>query len=88
LSYRSKEYFVVDRQTSADKPLSQDGYTVFNANVTYIAPDDKLRIAGYIDNFTDKLYQVYGRPNGAGAGNYVITYGNPRTFGVSLTLNY
>jgi iron complex outermembrane receptor protein len=40
-----------------------------------------------VNNLTDRRYQVHGRPNG-GLGQYVITYGDPRTVGLSVTSRF
>lgn len=89
-SYRSREYFLADRQNEALEPiLSQGAYTIWNTNVSYVSPGSKYQVAGYVKNVADKDYQTHGRPNGApGSGQYVKTYGNPRTFGVSLTTRF
>lgn len=87
--YRGHEFFLVDRQdTSIDAPLSQKGYSIVNLRLTYTDPSKKVRIAGYVNNATDELYQVHGRPGTGSATTYVITYGNPLTAGLSLTLKY
>ncbi|WP_273820852.1 MULTISPECIES: TonB-dependent receptor [Pseudomonas] len=87
VSYRDKEYFLADRQSSADKLLSQPHYTLANTRLTWYSPDEKLSVTGFIDNVTDRRYQVHGRPNGT-AGQYVITYGDPRTVGLSVTSRF
>jgi len=87
--YRDREYYLVDRQDiNVDGPLSQKAYSIINLRLTYRSPDQKIRVAGYVNNAADELYQVHGRPGSGGAGTYVITYGNPLTAGVSLTLKY
>ncbi len=86
-SYRGKEYFVATRETSVDKTLSQPHYTLANARLTWSNHDDKLSVTGFVNNLTDRRYQVHGRPNGS-AGQYVITYGDPRTVGVSVTSRF
>ena len=48
---------------------------------------DKLSVTGFVNNLTDRRYQVLGRPNGT-AGQYVITYGDPRTVGLSVTSRF
>ncbi len=88
VNYRGKEFFTVDRQTDADKPLANEAFTLVNLRLVYLTPDQRVRLTGYVNNATDKLYQVHGRPNGTGAGNYVVTYGNPRTYGVSATASF
>lgn len=86
-SYRSKEYFLVDRQS--EDTLSQDAYTIGNARLTWVNRDDKISLTAFVNNFTDRKYQVHGRPNGGpGSGQYVITYGNPRFAGLNLTVRF
>jgi iron complex outermembrane receptor protein len=87
VSFRDKEYFLADRQSSADETLSQPHYTLANARLTWFSPDDKLSVSGFVNNLTDRRYQVHGRPNGT-AGQYVITYGDPRTVGLSVTSRF
>lgn len=87
VSFRDKEYFLADRQSSADKTLSQAHYTLANSRLTWLSPDEKLSVTGFVNNLTDRRYQVHGRPNGT-LGQYVITYGDPRTVGLSVTSRF
>ncbi|MFF7063844.1 TonB-dependent receptor domain-containing protein [Pseudomonas sp. NPDC008258] len=87
VSFRDKEYFLADRQSSADATLSQPHYTLANARLSWFSHDDKLSVTGFVNNLTDRRYQVHGRPNGT-AGQYVITYGDPRTVGLSVTSRF
>ncbi|UVL63940.1 TonB-dependent receptor [Pseudomonas sp. B21-032] len=87
VSFRDREYFLADRQSSADQPLNQAHYTLANSRLTWFSPDEKLSVTGFVNNLTDRRYQVHGRPNGT-AGQYVITYGDPRTVGLSVTSRF
>ncbi|MFW3894879.1 TonB-dependent receptor [Pseudomonas bharatica] len=87
VSFRDKEYFLADRQSSADAPLNQPHYTLANSRLTWFSADEKLSVTGFVNNLTDRRYQVHGRPNGT-AGQYVITYGDPRTVGLSVTSRF
>lgn len=89
-SYRDREYFLADRQDENLEPiLSQRAYTIWNTSVSFISANNKYQVNGFVKNVGDKDYQTHGRPNGApGSGQYVKTYGNPRTFGVSLTSRF
>jgi len=57
------------------------------ARLSWFSHDDKLSVTGFVNNLTDRRYQVHGRPNGT-AGQYVITYGDPRTVGLSVTSRF
>lgn len=85
VSYRGKEYFLANRQESTDSVLSQPHYTLANARLTWFNQDESLSVTGFVNNLTDRTYQVHGRPN---SDAYVITYGDPRTVGVSLTSRF
>lgn len=88
VSYRDKEFFLADRQGGgADKTLNQPHYTLANTRLTWFSPDEKLSVTGFVNNVTDRRYQVHGRPNGP-VGQYVITYGDPRTVGLSVTSRF
>ncbi|MBT9516027.1 MAG: TonB-dependent receptor [Methyloversatilis discipulorum] len=89
-SYRSREYFLVDRQSQTEFPdLTQEGFSLFNARLSYLTPDQKIRVTGYVDNITDELYQNHGRPNGPnGSGRFIHTYGSPRTVGLTVTTRF
>lgn len=86
-NYRSREFFLVDRQSESAFPdLTQEGFSLFNARLSYITPNKKLRVTGYVNNITDELYQNHGRPNGPnGSNRYIHTYGSPRTVGLTVT---
>ncbi|MDN5434809.1 MAG: TonB-dependent receptor, partial [Acinetobacter sp.] len=87
-SYRDREFFLVNRQDySVDPILSQKAYTLWNANVGYHSANNKYQVNAYVKNLLNEEYQVHGRPNGP-AGQYVLTYGNPRQVGVSLTAKF
>ena len=87
VTFRDKEYFLADRQSSVDKTMSQPHYTLANTRLTWFSPDEQLSVTGFVNNVTDRRYQVHGRPNGT-LGQYVITYGDPRTVGLSVTSRF
>ncbi|KIU48132.1 TonB-dependent receptor [Pseudomonas putida] len=87
VSFRDKEYFLANRQSSAEPTLSQPHYTLANSRLTWFSADEKLSVTGFVNNLTDRRYQVHGRPNGP-QGQYVLTYGDPRTVGLSVTSRF
>lgn len=86
--YQSREYFISAFQRSEWNNLYQNGYTLANAHVTYATSDDQYSITGYVNNLTDKRYQVHGISLNAGNAPYWVAYGEPRTAGVSLTARF
>lgn len=82
-SYRSRVFFDND-----DLPFSsQDGYDLFNARVTWALPDGKWSLSFWGDNLFQETYvrrtlNVFRTPLGFATS----IYGDPRTYGVTLTL--
>lgn len=89
-TYTSKTNFNVT--DNSDPYALQEAYWLGNVRVSFALPGDKTILGAYVNNVTDKRYktqaQLYaGAVNGAG-GHYLTGYGDPRTFGVSLTFKY
>lgn len=86
--YQSREYFISAYQQPQWSNLYQNGYTLGNARLTYTSADGKYSITGYVNNITDKQYQVHGISLNRGAAPYWVAYGDPRTAGVNLTIRF
>lgn len=86
--YQSKEYFTSAYQRSDWNWLDQDGYALANVHLTYATADDKYSVTGYVNNVTDKQYQVHGLSLNRGSAPYWAAYGDPRTAGVSVTAKF
>lgn len=80
---RSRQYFFTNDQSSA---MRTGGYTLGNARVTYQLPGDKTSITAYTNNLTDKEYRNHTLPSGFQSAG--VMYGDPRTFGVSVTTKF
>lgn len=80
---RSRQYFFTNDQT---QNMRSGGYTLGNARVTYELPGAKTEITGYVHNLTDKEYRSHTLPGGYQSAG--VMFGDPRTFGVSLTSRF
>lgn len=67
--------------------LYQPGYHLFNAAISYVAPDDRWRLRLFVENLTDKRFIVSGDSN-YGLGFHEANYNRPREWGVSLRVNF
>ena len=89
--YTGQQYYFVNAQNAAQntyyKLLSQEGYSIVNARVTWSTKGDRLAITGYVNNLFDKEYLAHALPATPATGSTAI-YGAPRTAGVSLTLRF
>ena len=66
--------------------------SVVRVRASYSTNHDKLTVGAYVNNVADKRYKnqamlYQGAVAGAG-GHYPTGYGDPRLFGLTLTLKY
>lgn len=80
---RSRQYFFSNDQT---ENMRTGGYTLGNARVTYELPGETTRVTAYVDNLTDKEYRNHTLPGGFQTA--ALMFGDPRTFGVSVTTDF
>jgi iron complex outermembrane receptor protein len=83
-SYKSKVYF--DQQ--ADDAVAQDPFWLFNARLGYRTPDERIEVAGWVRNITDRVYLIDSFDLKSFFTEYLDVYGEPRTFGVTVSLSY
>ncbi|MGH8060830.1 MAG: TonB-dependent receptor [Pseudoxanthomonas sp.] len=83
-NYQSKVYPTTELNQASAETLAQEGYTLWNASLTYRSPDGKWQAALQGQNLGDKAYRttgydfpVYGIRTGY--------YGPPGTVSLSLT---
>lgn len=83
-SYRSRQYYFANNQT--DPVLSEGAYTLGNASLAWESQDEKLRVSLYSQNVTDRKYVNHSLPTTYGGNS--IFFGEPRTFGMSVTTRF
>ena len=83
-SFKSKVYF--DQQ--ADDAISQDPFWLFNARLGYRTPDERIEVAGWVRNITDKAYLIDSFDLRSFFTEILDVYGEPRTFGVTISFSY
>ena len=77
-----------NRQPLPDFAVGQAAYWIHNARLAYRSPDGALELAGWVRNFTDEVYKTLAfdaSKSAALVGNLV---GDPRTYGVSLSISF
>jgi len=80
---RSRQYFFTNDQSAN---MRSGGYTLGNARVTYELPGETTRVTAYVNNLTDKEYRNHTLPGGYQTA--AVMFGDPRTFGVSVTTDF
>ncbi|WP_110950864.1 TonB-dependent receptor [Pseudomonas bohemica] len=80
---RTRQYFFTNDQTAN---MRTGGYTLGNARVTYELPGGKTEVTSYVHNLTNKEYRSHTLPGGYQSAG--VMYGDPLTFGVSVTTRF
>jgi outer membrane receptor protein involved in Fe transport len=83
-SWRSKAY--LDPQMV--DPISQDAYWLHNARLAYRTPDDRVELAFWISNLLDEEYKVDVFDITRETSTIYEVWGEPRTYGVTLSLTW
>lgn len=75
---------------AANTPLiTQGGYSLLNARLTYEDTDDNWSASLYVNNLTDELYLISGNASSAAFANITEgTYGRPREWGITLKKSF
>jgi iron complex outermembrane receptor protein len=84
VNYRSKAYF--DPQML--DPISQNGYWIHNARIAYRTPYDRIELAFWVANVFDEEYKVDAFDPNPDYNTLLEAWGEPRTYGVTLSLNW
>ncbi len=83
-AYRSKAWLSVDNQDV----LTQSGYWLANAFVSWLSGDARWRVTGGVRNLTDKVYKVDAQEFTAVGNIQTAYYGDPRTWTLSLRYSF
>jgi outer membrane receptor protein involved in Fe transport len=84
LNYRSKAY--LDPQQF--DPISQDGYWLHNARIAYRTPDDRIELAFWVSNIFEQEYKIDVFDLTRQTNTILEVWGEPRTYGVTLSLEW
>jgi len=84
VNYRSKVYF--DPQML--DPISQDGYWLHNARIAYRTPDERIELAFWVLNLFEKEYKLDVYDQTRSRDSILEAWAEPRTYGVTLSLNW
>jgi len=84
--HRSEHYFAITQFPA----VTEDGYTVQNAAVTYTSSDERWNVMAYVHNLGEEEYlvQTFDLSTEAVLGMTEQYYGRPRWTGLTLTYNF
>jgi iron complex outermembrane receptor protein len=83
-NYRSKGY--LDPQMA--DPISQEGYWLHNARIAYRTPDERIELAFWVSNIFEETYKIDVFDFSRGEQSILEVWAEPRTYGVTLSLNW
>jgi outer membrane receptor protein involved in Fe transport len=74
--------------TLPEYAIGQRAFWLHNARLAYRTPASNIEIACWVHNFTDEVYKTYAFDASAFARVVINFVGEPRTWGVSLSVNW
>lgn len=74
--------------TMPNRTIGQQPYWLHNARLTYRVPSGNIEVSGWVRNVTDELYKTLSFDASAGPGLVGNLVGDPRTYGLSVSLSF
>jgi iron complex outermembrane receptor protein len=71
-----------------DFAIGQRGYVLQNIRLTYESPGEEVEVAFWVRNLTDQTYKSLAFDASASAGLVGNLFGDPRTYGLTVSLNW
>ena len=70
------------------RTFSERKYWLYNAGLIYQSPDQRFEFSGWVRNITNKAYRIQSFDLSSSRRAGLDVYGDPRTYGVTLSLRY
>jgi iron complex outermembrane receptor protein len=77
-----------NRAPLPDFAVGQAAYWIHNVRLAYRSPDERFELAGWVRNLTDEVYKTLAFDASKSAGLVGNLVGDPRTYGVSLSIAF
>jgi len=68
--------------------IAQRDFWMHNLRVSYLTPDNKIEVAGWVRNLADKAYKTFAFDASTFNNTTIYNVGDPRTYGVTLIVNF
>ncbi|MEN3746197.1 TonB-dependent receptor [Sphingomonas sp. HF-S3] len=90
--YTSLQHYYITPQDLVNRPaLSQRGYTIANARISFTSADDRYTLSAFANNLLDTDYRNHALPQNnpvQGITGDTVQWGDPRTYGASLIVRF
>lgn len=81
--YQARSFYDPDNNPIVDIPA----YDIWDARLAYLSPDGRWEVAGWIKNIGEEKYRTHIFSQRGGRIAFA-TFGDPRTYGASVTFTY
>jgi iron complex outermembrane receptor protein len=71
-----------------EETIAQPDFWIHNLRVSYLTPDNKIEVSGWVRNFADKAYKTFAFDASTFNNTTIYNVGDPRTYGVTLIVNF
>ena len=68
--------------------LGQEALLLHNFRLAWRGADDRIEVAGWVKNMTNETYRLNAFDLAAFFGEVIYVIGDPRTYGVTLTIEF
>ncbi len=68
--------------------IAQQAYWLHNVQLTYITPDEQIRVSAWVRNVENKTYKAFSADLSAFQRTTLHFVGDPRTFGVTTSVQF
>jgi len=68
--------------------IAQRAFWIHNLRVSYLTPDNKIEVAGWVRNLADKAYKTFAFDGSTFNNTTIYNVNDPRTYGVTLIVNF
>ncbi|AQR75718.1 TonB-dependent receptor [Sphingomonas sp. LM7] len=90
--YTSRQFYYITPQDTVNRYLlTQKGYTIANARISYTAPNERFTLSAFVNNLLDTEYLNHSLP-AANAAQAItgdtVAWADPRTYGVSFITRF
>ena len=90
--YTSRQFYYITPQDTVNRYLlTQKGYTIANARISYTDASDRYTVSAFVNNLFDTDYLNHALPSAnpaQGITGDTVAWGDPRTYGVSLIARF
>ena len=87
-NYVDDQWFSAYNNLDGHDDIRQDAYWLLNSRLTFMTPDERISVSGWVQNLTDEEYANFAINLQSGFGYIYFLDGRPRAWGVDFTYRF